>query len=154
MDDLEVIRFLAMDIITSSAYHAFPSKKSPFFREGPLLIRAPHQSDRSYATKLAFTMTSACREWSSAMSVAGSTIRAISVRTNGSPTVNVRQLLFLPKVTLRLSPRFFRSTSSCRRKGKKKSATVWPPRIEPSDKPAMRGDAWRDRPAGPPLCSC
>jgi len=30
MDDLEVIRFLAMDIITKSAYHAFPQKKSPF----------------------------------------------------------------------------------------------------------------------------
>jgi hypothetical protein len=30
MDDLEVIRFLAMDIITNPAYHAFPQKKSPF----------------------------------------------------------------------------------------------------------------------------
>lgn len=33
MDDLEVIRFLAMDIITNSGYHAFPQKKSPFFRK-------------------------------------------------------------------------------------------------------------------------
>ena len=33
MDDLEVIRFLAMDIITNSGYHAFPRKKSPFFRK-------------------------------------------------------------------------------------------------------------------------
>jgi len=32
MDDLEVIRFLAMDIITSPEYHASPQKKSPFFR--------------------------------------------------------------------------------------------------------------------------
>jgi len=31
MDDLEVIRFLAMDIITNSAYHALSQKKSPFF---------------------------------------------------------------------------------------------------------------------------
>ena len=31
MDDLEVIRFLAMDIITNLAYHAFPQKKRPFF---------------------------------------------------------------------------------------------------------------------------
>jgi hypothetical protein len=31
MDDFEVIRFLAMDIITDSAYHAFRQKKSPFF---------------------------------------------------------------------------------------------------------------------------
>jgi hypothetical protein len=34
MDDLEVIRFLAMDIITTSAYHAFFRKQSPFL---PLL---------------------------------------------------------------------------------------------------------------------
>lgn len=32
MDDLEVIRFLAMDIITKSDYHAFPRKKRHFLR--------------------------------------------------------------------------------------------------------------------------
>lgn len=31
MDDLDVIRFSAMDIITNPAYHAFCQKKSPFF---------------------------------------------------------------------------------------------------------------------------
>jgi len=31
MDDLEVIRFLAMDIITNPAYHASSRKKSTFF---------------------------------------------------------------------------------------------------------------------------
>ena len=40
MDDLEVIRFLAMDIITNSDYHAFSCKKSPFLR-GPLLLGVP-----------------------------------------------------------------------------------------------------------------
>ena len=30
MDDLEVIRFLAMDIITNSDYHAFTQEKSHF----------------------------------------------------------------------------------------------------------------------------
>ena len=39
-DDLAVIRFLAMDIITNSAYHAFPQEKSPFFAVG-LLTGAP-----------------------------------------------------------------------------------------------------------------
>jgi hypothetical protein len=31
MDDIEVIRFVAMDIITKAAYHAFSHKKSLFF---------------------------------------------------------------------------------------------------------------------------
>ncbi len=30
MDDLEVIRFVAMVVITNSAYHAFSGKKSTF----------------------------------------------------------------------------------------------------------------------------
>jgi hypothetical protein len=32
MDDLDVIRFVAMDIITDSPYHAFPGVKSPIFQ--------------------------------------------------------------------------------------------------------------------------
>jgi hypothetical protein len=32
MDDFEVIRFVAMVIITNSAYHASSPKKRPFFR--------------------------------------------------------------------------------------------------------------------------
>lgn len=43
MDDLEIIRFLAMDIITHPAYHGFSQKKSPFSRLSPLLIRPAHR---------------------------------------------------------------------------------------------------------------
>lgn len=41
MDDLEVIRFLAMDIITNPDYHAFSQKKSPFFPVKPLTDTRP-----------------------------------------------------------------------------------------------------------------
>ena len=47
MDDLEVIRFLAMDIITNPAYHAFPPKKSPFFAVR-LLIGVPDGTNCSH----------------------------------------------------------------------------------------------------------
>jgi len=42
MDDLDVIRFFAMDIITNSEYHASSRRKSPFFAAGPL-IGVPYQ---------------------------------------------------------------------------------------------------------------
>jgi hypothetical protein len=35
MDDLEIIRFVAMDVITNPAYHAFSQKKRPFCRAVP-----------------------------------------------------------------------------------------------------------------------
>ena len=35
MDDFEVIRFVAMDVITNSVYHAFSQKKRPFCRPVP-----------------------------------------------------------------------------------------------------------------------
>jgi hypothetical protein len=40
MDDLEVIRFVAMDMITDLNYHALPCVKSGIFA-GPLLIGVP-----------------------------------------------------------------------------------------------------------------
>lgn len=61
MDDLEVIRFLAMDIITNPAYHAFSQKKSPFLAKpftDMLLVSVWPFAPKEFA----FTVVAACRE--------------------------------------------------------------------------------------------
>jgi|SRR5690242_8435863 hypothetical protein len=93
MDDLEVIRFLAMDIITNPDYHVFPQKKSPFFARLFTDTR-PYQSRCSHPNKFTFTMAAACREWS----VRPPTQRPLSLYVDkGSRTPRCFFLTILPQ---------------------------------------------------------
>lgn len=89
MDDLEVIRFLAMDIITKTAYHAFLEKKLLF--SGRLPISAASAASRSFLGGLHSQCFLPCQKSSDVIFVAGSTAKAILVRTSGFLTASAKQ---------------------------------------------------------------